>query len=144
MPAIFTAILWVKSWECLRRWYCLNTLCWLVSDQADILSGRRLFDLPNPNLYSGWIQWNRPFSARIRVGIRESSESSFDADSLAKPEVNDVTHTSPTKRTAMTSYWTSPTNPDHSICQWIRIQIHYESESRFGQIEYALKVNRFS
>ena len=32
----------------------------------------------------------------------------------------------------MTSLPTTPTNPDHSICE------HYESESRFGQIEYGL------
>jgi len=34
--------------------------------------------------------------------------------------------------------WTTPTNPVHSICLWIRIWTHYESESRFGQIEYGL------
>jgi len=40
------------------------------------------------------------------------------------------------KQTTMTSHSTTPTDPDRSICQWIRIQIHYETESRFGQIEY--------
>ena len=43
-----------------------------------------VFDLSNPNLNSCWIQSDRPFCARIRIRIRESS---FDADSLAKPEV---------------------------------------------------------
>ena len=43
-----------------------------------------VFDLPNTNLDLGWIQWNHPFSVRIQIQIRESS---FDADSLAKPEV---------------------------------------------------------
>ena len=38
----------------------------------------------------------------------------------------------------MTSHSTTFTNPDHSICRRIRIRIHYESESRFGQIEYGL------
>jgi len=38
----------------------------------------------------------------------------------------------------MTSLPTTPTNPDRSICQWIQIRIHYESESRFGHIEYRL------
>ena len=38
----------------------------------------------------------------------------------------------------MTSHWTTPTNSDHSICQRIQIRIHYESESRFDQIEYGL------
>ena len=52
-----------------------------TTKQADTIS---VFDLPNPNLDSGLIQRNRPFSARIR--IRECSESSFDADPLAKPE----------------------------------------------------------
>ena len=47
-----------------------------------------VFDLSKPNLDSGWIQWNLPFSAWIRNRIRNSS---FDADSPAKPEVNDVT-----------------------------------------------------
>jgi len=37
------------------------------------------------------IQWIHPFSVRIR--IRESSESSFDVDSLAKPEVTSVSQT---------------------------------------------------
>ena len=39
------------------------------------------------------IQWIRPFSARIRIRIRESSKSSFDVDSLAKPEVASVSQT---------------------------------------------------
>ena len=91
-----------------------------------------VFDLPN------WIQWNCPFSARIR--ICESSESSFDADSLAKPEMLSSKTTShqhhQRKQTTMTFHWTTPTNPDRSICQWIQIRIHYETESRFGKIEY--------
>jgi len=44
-----------------------------------------IFDLPNPNLNSGGIQWNHPFSARIRIRIH--CESSFDTNSSAKPEV---------------------------------------------------------
>jgi len=39
--------------------------------------------------FAGWIQYNRPIIARIR-------ESSFDADSLAKQELNDVTPAPPT------------------------------------------------
>ena len=49
-----------------------------------------------PNMDSGLILWNRPFSARSRIRICKSSESGFDADSLAKPEVNDLTPASPT------------------------------------------------
>ena len=103
-----------------------------------------VFGLPNPNLDSDWIQWNRPFSARIWIRIRESSESSFGADSLAKPEVLSSTMTSRrhhrSKRTTMTSsHWTTLTNPGHSICQRIRIQIHCKTESIFGQIEYGLR-----
>ena len=33
---------------------------------------------------------------------------------------------------------TTFTDPDHSICQWIQVRIHYESESGFSQIEYGL------
>jgi len=62
-------------------------------------------------------------------------KSSFDAESLAKPEMSDIT-----------PMWTNNSdvtldhahNPDHSICLWIQIRIHYGSESRFGQIEYGL------
>ena len=36
-----------------------------------------VFDLPNPNLDSGSIQWTRPFSVQIQI-----RKSSFDADSL--------------------------------------------------------------
>jgi len=61
------------------------------------------------------------------------SESSFDVDSLAKPELNsNITN----KRITMTPLPTTSTNPDHSVCPWIQIQIQYESESGFGQIEY--------
>jgi len=44
------------------------------------------------------------------------------------------------KRKWITMTWlpTTPANPDHSICQWIQIRIHYETKSRFGQIEYGL------
>jgi len=98
-----------------------------------------VFDLLNPNLDSSWIQWNRPFIARIRFRIRESSESSFDADPLAKPEVLSSRMTSHQhhrrKQTTMMPHSTTNTNPDHSICQRIQIWIHGESESRFGQIE---------
>jgi len=38
----------------------------------------------------------------------------------------------------MPSIPTSPTNPDYSICKWIQVRILYETESRFGQIEYGL------
>ena len=58
---------------------------------------------------------------RIRIGIRESSESSFDADSLAKPEVLSSRMTThqhrQRKQTKLTSNSTTFTNPDHSICQ---------------------------
>ena len=40
----------------------------------------------------------------------------------------------------VTSLPTTPTNPDHSICQWIQIRPHCETESRFGQIEYGLNI----
>ena len=63
--------------------------------------------------------------------VRES-ESSFDADSLAKPEALSSRKAShqhhQRKRTTMMSHLTTPVNPDHSICQWIEIRIHYESE----------------
>jgi len=72
--------------------------------------------------------------------VRESSESSFDANSLAKPEVLRSKMTShrhhQRKQTTVTSHWTTPTDPERSICQRIQVRIHYEIESRFGQIEY--------
>ena len=100
-----------------------------------------VFDLPN--LFSGWIQRNCPFSARIRI-----CESSFGADSPAKPEVLSGRMTShqhrQRKQTIVTSHSTTPTNPDCSICQWIRIWIRYETESRFGRIEYGLRHRDYS
>ena len=39
------------------------------------------------------------------------------------------------------SHLTTLTNPDHSICQWIQIRFHYESDSRFGEIEYGLRLS---
>ena len=44
----------------------------------------------------------------------------------------------------MTSLPTTPTNPDHSICQWIQIRIHYESESRFVKSNTALIMQPYS
>jgi len=41
----------------------------------------------------------------------------------------------------MTSLPTAPTNPDHSICQWIQIRIHYGSESRFGKSNTASNID---
>ena len=95
--------------------YVRPYLLWRIRNQFQILQIQRI----------------RPFSARIRNRIRESSKSSFDVDSLAKPE---VTSAYKRKRIAMTT----PANPDHSICQWIRIRNHYESESRFVRSNTAL------
>ena len=73
---------------------------------------------------SDWIQWIHPFSAQFRMRICESRKSSFDADSLAKPEMLSSRITSHQyqqhQQTTMTSHSTTFTNPDHSICQWIR------------------------
>jgi len=44
------------------------------------------------------------------------------------------------KQITFTSLLTTPANADHSICQWIQIRIHYETESRFSQIEYGHNV----
>jgi len=76
-----------------NTWFLGSDVCWVF------LAQRR--QLP----YS---------SVRIRNRIRESSKSSFDVDSLAKPEVASVYKR---KRIAMSSLPTTPTNPDHSICQ---------------------------
>ena len=42
-----------------------------------------------------------------------------------------------------TSLPTTPTNPDHSICQWIQIGIHYETESRFASNRIRPKLHQF-
>ena len=58
----------------------------------------------------------------------------FGMDSLAEQQYHKR------KQITIMSLPTIPTNPDHSICQWIQIRIHYENEYRFGQIEYGLCV----
>jgi len=69
-------------------------------------------------------------------------------DSLAKPEVLSSKMASAVvnqhKQITLTSLLTARSNPDRSICQWIQIRIHYETESRFGRIEYGLCFLRHS
>ena len=64
-----------RQHNCISQFHHCLHVCFLCMSKA-------VFDLPYPNLHLGWIQWNRPFSAWIRI-----CESSFDADSLAKLEV---------------------------------------------------------
>jgi len=64
-----------------------------------------IFDMPNPNLDSDWIWWNRQFSALIQ-------RIQFWPDSLAKQEVLSSRMTSchhQRKQTTVKSYSTTPT-----------------------------------
>ena len=79
----------------------------------------------------------------IRVGFSENVHSvrkSKYTDSLAKPEILSSRMTSHQhhqhKQTTIAWHSTTFTHPYRSICQWIQIRIHCESESRFDQIDY--------
>jgi len=83
------------------------------------------------------IQWIHPFSVRIRIRIREqigirireSSEPSFDMDSLAKPEVTSVSQMQTTNNDITSDNnnesrpFELPANPNpYSLWIWIQIR----------------------